>query len=118
MIPTPSSSLLMRVYQIHDASPADDRAVYLDYQVQKNPTEWILSFQITPTLEIKPNEKDYIPVKVNQGKWIVRPKPKGVEVELESQYDPGGSVPSFMVNWFVSKGVQTMMDELKTCIQK
>ena len=117
-VPTIHSALLMRVYQVHDASPVSDRAVYLDYRVEELSTEWKLHFNLAPLDEIRPTGTDLVAVKANRGTWTVTPHSKGVKVELESRYDPGGSVPRFMINWFISSGVQKMMDELRSCVKK
>ena len=117
-IPAVHPALHMRVYQIHNASPVSDRAVYLDYRIQEVSQEWRLHFNMAPLDEIRPTGEDAIAVKVNRGIWTVSTHPKGVRVKLESRYDPGGSVPKFLINWFISSGVQKMMDELRVCAKK
>ena len=112
------SSSLKRVYQIHDGSPASDRAIYLDYIQSTSKNKWMMAFKKSPSQEVKSIDKKWVAVKVHQGKWTVEPHSKGVRVTLQSIYDPGGSVPSFLVRWFMGTGVQKMMDELHTCARK
>ena len=112
-----SSSPLIRIYQVHDASPASDRALYLDYRITSRDRAWRISFHKTPESESAPITK-YIEVKRNEGYWQVEPHLRGAKLTLESLYDPGGAVPSFMVRWFLSGGVQKTLDELRACAKR
>ena len=119
LIHTPSKpKSLIRVYQIHDGSPASDRAVYLDYVIKQRVNEWILRFQQSPQGEVASIDEKWVTVKAHKGIWTVSKHTKGVQVSLQSMYDPGGSVPSFLVRWFMGSGVQKMMNELRRCAQK
>ena len=108
---------LIRVYQIHNASPASDRAAYIDYREDRLRRGWRLYFRKSPPEQV-PSIDDFVEVRQNQGYWHVEPHPRGAKVIFEGAYDPGGSVPSFLVNWFLSNGVQKMMDELLACAQR
>ena len=104
-----------RVFQVHDASPLRDRGLYLDYRLSQRDERWRLSFQLVLPPQATPLDDNLIPVKQNYGYWEVKETDLGTQVTMESFYDPGGSVPNFLVRWFVGSGVQKMMDELKEC---
>lgn len=107
----------IRVYQIHESSPASDRAIYIDYREEERGDVWRLRFGKSPRHLVKPIT-DFIEVKENRGYWQVEPHSRGARLTFEGLYDPGGSVPSFLVRWFLSGGVQTMMDELRACAEQ
>ena len=108
---------MLRVYQVHNASPASDRAVYLDYREERLRRGWRLSFRKSPPGQVTPIN-DFVEVRQNQGYWHIEPHRRGARVIFEGAYDPGGSVPSFLVRWFLSGGVQKMMDELLACARR
>ena len=105
---------LIRVYQVHNASPASDRALYIDYREEQVGGAWRMRFEKSPPSQVEPIT-DFVEVKQNQGYWQVEAHPQGAKLTFEGRYDPGGSVPSFLVRWFLSGGVQSMMDELRAC---
>ncbi|MCB9672669.1 MAG: hypothetical protein H6734_24540 [Alphaproteobacteria bacterium] len=46
----------------------------------------------------------------SEGFWQVRPSPEGgVLVSYELHYDPGGSVPGFLVRWFQTSGLTEIL---------
>lgn len=53
-----------------------------------------------------------IPAK-DDGKWEVVADGSGSKVVYELRYDPGGSVPSFIVRWFQGSGFRTLVLELE-----
>ena len=110
-------SKIIRIYQVHNGSPASDRGLYLDYQLDQRDDHWRMSFKKSPADQVKP-VTDHVEAKANRGYWEVKRHAQGVQVTLESLYDPGGSVPSFLVRWFISGGVQKMMNELRVCARR
>ena len=50
----------------------------------------------------------------NEGKWeVTAGADGGSHVVYELLYDPGGSVPGFLVRWFQTSGVELLVGELK-----
>ena len=51
----------------------------------------------------------------DDGGWTVIPDPRGgVRVEYDLLYDPGGSVPGFVVRWFQGSGFVQLVGEMRT----
>lgn len=49
----------------------------------------------------------------DDGFWEVRPNPEGgVDVVHQLTYDPGGRVPGFVVRWFQTSGLATVVTDL------
>lgn len=69
---------------------------------------------------------DYVPVKDgivrvthSSGKWIISPGENNtVNIEYTLEADPGGSIPAWLVNLFVTKGPMESFKKLKTQINK
>jgi hypothetical protein len=73
-----------------------------------------------------PTVSDYLPVKKNivrvarsEGKWIITPLAgRRIRVDYTLRTDPGGSIPAWMVNLFVTKGPLESFKNLKAQLQK
>lgn len=65
-----------------------------------------------------PEETDYTRMPFYYGKYTIINKGKDqVYVELENSYDPGGTVPTFLVNLGLTKSPYDMFANLKKMIQ-
>ena len=73
-----------------------------------------------------PVEPDYLPenkgivrVRKSFGKWIITPKGSNrVRLEYILETDPGGSIPAWLVNMFVTKGPFETFKKLKDQLNK
>ena len=102
-----------RYRQVHVASGISDRELIVDMGSEPIPGGtrywWKKSADQTGVTGsgVEPN--------TNQGKWEVTDREGGgVHVVYELMYDPGGSVPGFLVRWFQTSGVELLVGELKT----
>ena len=101
-----------RYRQVHVASGISDRELIVDMGSEPIPGGtrywWKKSADQTGTTGagVEPNQ--------NQGKWeITDGASGGSHVVYELMYDPGGSVPGFLVRWFQTSGVELLVGELK-----
>lgn len=99
------------VYQVHEASGISDREIVLLMGQEAIPggtrytwTRAADQSKITGKLVATP---------VDTGKWEVTATPTGSKVVYELLYDPGGSVPSFLVRSFQGGGTRTLVGELR-----
>lgn len=99
------------VYQVHEASGISDREIVLVMGQEPIPGgtryTWIRAddqSKVTGKLVATP---------VDTGKWEVTTTPTGSKVVYELLYDPGGSVPSFLVRSFQGSGTRTLVGELR-----
>jgi hypothetical protein len=66
-----------------------------------------------------PAKKDIVRVRRSEGKWIISPLAKGkIKVEYTLRVDPGGDLPAWLVNMFVTKGPYESFKKLKEQLQK
>ncbi len=66
-----------------------------------------------------PVKKDLVRVRRSEGKWIISPLAKGrIKVEYTLRVDPGGDLPAWLVNLFVTKGPFESFKKLKEQLRK
>lgn len=104
------------VHQVHQLSGVSDREVRI--WMEKVPVEggatyrWKNDGLVTPT-------KGNVATAHHEGFWTVTDGPGGgSHVEYHLIYDPGGSVPGFLVRWFQASGTLTTTEELRTAGRK
>jgi hypothetical protein len=73
-----------------------------------------------PTIDgMVPEKKNIVRVSKSSGKWIITPLPnKAVRIDYTLETDPGGSLPSWLVNLFVTKGPLETFRKLKEQVAK
>lgn len=73
-----------------------------------------------PTInDYMPAKKDVVRVKQSDGRWVLTPVDKGhIRVEYTLRTDPGGDIPAWLFNLFVTKGPLESFDNLKTQLNK
>ncbi len=99
--------------------PASNRDFIIRIAVSQNPATKVLKV-------IAENKPDYIPAKKNlvriresAADWVITPLPNGlVRVEYVMQVDPGGLLPAWLVNMFVSRGPYQTFKGLREQVKK
>lgn len=111
--PAPGGGELVR--QVHEATGMSDREATLLFT--QSPIAggkrygWALAAQQRPT--------ERVPVKLDTGFWEISDNGKGgARVVYELRYDPGGSVPGFLVRWFQGSGVKQLVGELRAWVEQ
>jgi hypothetical protein len=110
--PAPGGGSLFR--QVHVATGMSDRGATVLYTQTAvaggTRYAWKLATtQISTSL---------VPCKLDTGFWEITQGPNGgTHVVYELRYDPGGSVPGFLVRWFQGPGTKTLVGELKRWVE-
>jgi hypothetical protein len=66
-----------------------------------------------------PVKKDIVRVSKSEGKWVITPIAKGrIKVEYTIRLDPGGDLPAWLFNMFVTKGPAESFENLKLQLKK
>ena len=66
-----------------------------------------------------PVKKDIVRVRKSEGKWVITPVAKGrIKVEYTIRLDPGGDLPAWLFNLFVTKGPAESFENLKLQLKK
>jgi len=101
------------VYQVHVAAGIADREAMLIYTDQDIPGGHRYAWTVAADQTGISGEK--VRLAADSGKWEVTAGAQGgSHVVYELRYDPGGSVPGFVVRWFQGSGVRALVGELRT----
>jgi hypothetical protein len=65
-----------------------------------------------------PEKSGIVRVTHSSGKWLITPAANMVNIEYTLEADPGGSIPAWLVNLFVTKGPMESFKKLKEQINK
>ncbi|PJB12233.1 MAG: lipid-binding protein [Flavobacteriales bacterium CG_4_9_14_3_um_filter_40_17] len=83
--------------------PVQNRDVVTRMKVQ-HPTSNIIIIKLLPDSESVPEKDKIIRVKNFSGYWYLEQSSKGIIVIQQMQGDPGGSLPAFLFNLFLTNG--------------
>ena len=106
--PAPGGEL---VYQHHEASGISDREVML--VMNKEPIAGGMRYTWTRASDQSRVTGQHVLTVEDTGKWEIVADGTGSRVVYELLYDPGGSVPSFLVRWFQGAGLRTLVGEMR-----
>ncbi len=110
LAPTTGGNL---VYQRHQASGISDREIVL--VMGEEPIPGGTRYAWTRAADQSKITGKHVACLVDDGKWEVSDNGAGgSKVVYELMYDPGGTVPSFLVRWFQGSGTRTLVGELRT----
>jgi len=108
------SGEVARVYQKHVVAGISDREVTLDMTREAIDKGYRYRFTKSEKQE-DPRESGTVNTEVDDGAWTVVALPRGgVTVYYDLLYDPGGWVPGFVIRWFQTSGIITILGELRT----
>lgn len=100
----------VKVFQVHTAPGISDREASLLYKRSVSGESITHSWQLGPT-QVPPKE-GRVTCAMDTGLWTLTPAPSGgAEVVYELAYEPGGSVPTFVVRWCQSVGVVSIVED-------
>lgn len=102
-----------QVHQVHVSKGIADREIVLDGT--SAPDGDGTKFSWKKSAHQVGASGDRVEVARSEGYWIARPAADGgVDVEHQLSYDPGGSVPGFLVRWFQTSGLSSIVTDLHT----
>jgi len=101
------------VRQVHQSSGISDREVIL--LGSRAEVDGGLRYHWTKSTDpLTPAQGNVATAKSDGAWWIAPAEGGGVRVKYELRYDPGGSVPGFLVRWFQVGGVAQVLEDLRT----
>jgi hypothetical protein len=124
---TKSSVLLKQVspselYYYSEVSipwPAANRDFIAQLRAVQDPRSRVVTIYGPVFPDYLPVKKDIVRVRRSEGKWIISPLGKGkIKVEYTLRVDPGGDLPAWLVNMFVTKGPFESFKKLKEQLQR
>lgn len=84
--------------------PAANRDYYADLKITFNPANHSMNVVSVGLKDYQPAKKDLVRVPMSRGYWTVTTQPdKKIHLQYILQIDPGGSIPAWILNSFVTK---------------
>ena len=124
---TKSSVLLKRVsptelYYYSEVSipwPFNNRDFIAQLKVTQDSVTHVVTVDGPTVADYLPVKKDIVRVVRSEGRWVIIPVGKGrIRVEYELRTDPGGDLPAWLFNLFVTKGPLESFENLKAQLKK
>jgi hypothetical protein len=105
VVKTVSPAELYYYSEISFPWPTDNRDFVSHIRAEQDPSSKTVVIRAENVRGWVPEKKGIVRIYQSAGKWTIRPSgPNKVHVEYELQVDPGGSLPSWMVNMLSTKG--------------
>jgi len=99
--------------------PAANRDFVAHLTVTQNPDTKVVTIDGPSVNGIVPVKKGIVRVRDSKGKWIITPLGADqVSVEYTIHVDPGGALPSWLVNTFATEGPVQIFKGMKQQLQK
>jgi hypothetical protein len=123
---TKSSSLLKQVspaevYYYSEVGlpwPLSNRDFVCHLTASQDPNSKVVTIDGPVVPNYIPQKEGIVRVTHSSGKWVITPAGNMVNIEYTLEADPGGSIPAWLVNLFVTKGPMESFKKLKTQINQ
>jgi START domain len=99
--------------------PAAHRDFVAHLIVTQNPDTKVVTIDGPAVAGFVPLKKSIVRVNDSNGRWIITPSGNGqIKVVYTIHVDPGGSLPSWLVNMFATEGPLKIFENIKSQLQK
>jgi hypothetical protein len=99
--------------------PLSNRDFIAQLKVRQDSVTRVVTVDGPTVSDYLPEKKDIVRVARSEGKWVIRPVGKGhIRVEYTLRTDPGGELPAWIFNLFVTKGPMESFEKLKEQLKK
>jgi hypothetical protein len=124
---TKSSTLLKRISpaevvyysEVKLPWPVHNRDFIAQLKATQDPATRVVTIYGPVVPDLIPVKKDIVRVRKSEGKWVITPIAKGrIKVEYTIRLDPGGDLPAWLFNLFVTKGPAESFENLKLQLKK
>jgi len=114
-----SASELYYYSEINLPWPATNRDFVAHLTVTENPDTKVITITGPVVSGFVPVKKGVVRIDHSNGEWIITPTgPEQIKVEYTIHTDPGGALPSWLVNMFATEGPLQIFRNLKKQLQK
>jgi hypothetical protein len=114
-----SPSELYYYSEINMPWPTANRDFVAHLTVTQDPVTKVISIDGPAVQGMVPQKKGIVRIEHSTGKWTITPWGSDrLKVEYTLHCEPGGNIPSWMVNMFATEGPLQVFRELKIQIQK
>jgi hypothetical protein len=98
--------------------PVSNRDAVLHQKIAINAATGVMTLEGSAIKDMVPVKKDIVRVPYAKVTWQVTPADNMLLVVYEAEVDPGGSLPSWVVNMFIAKGPYETFRKLKQNLEK
>lgn len=99
--------------------PLSNRDFVCHLTARQDPRTKVVTIDGPVVPDYVPQKEGIVRVTHSSGKWIITPAENNtVNIEYTLEADPGGSIPAWLVNLFVTKGPMESFKKLKDQINK
>ncbi|MBV8389583.1 MAG: START domain-containing protein [Mucilaginibacter sp.] len=99
--------------------PVANRDFVAHISVTQDPNSKVVYMDGPTVPGFVPEKKGMIRIKNSTGKWVITPQESGqLKVEYSLHVDPGGNIPSWLVNMFAAEGPVQQFKKLRMQVQK
>jgi hypothetical protein len=114
-----SPSDLIYYSEIRLPWPLSNRDFIARLITKQDPETKVVTIDGPTITDYVPVKKDIVRVKRSEGKWIITPEGDGhLRVEYTLRTDPGGDIPAWLFNLFVTHGPVESFEKLQQQIKK
>jgi hypothetical protein len=99
--------------------PASNRDFVAHLTVSQNPATKVVTIDGPAVPDMLPAKKGIVRINNSNGKWTITPEGYDkVKVEYTIHVEPGGDIPTWMVNMFATEGPLQIFKKLKLQLEK
>jgi hypothetical protein len=99
--------------------PVHNRDFIAELTATQDPVTRVVTIYGPVVPDYIPVKKDIVRVAKSEGRWVITPIGKGrIKVEYTIRLDPGGDLPAWLFNLFVTKGPAESFENLKLQLKK
>ncbi|HXS38223.1 MAG TPA: START domain-containing protein, partial [Flavipsychrobacter sp.] len=99
--------------------PVSNRDVVMDLKISQDKVSGYMTVNISSVNNLVAVKKNIVRVPSSNATWKVTPiNNSTMKIEYEGQADPGGSIPAWITNMFISKGALETFRKLKVILEK
>jgi hypothetical protein len=99
--------------------PLSNRDFIAHLIVTQDPNTRVVTIDGPTVPDMVPEKKDIVRVKKSEGRWIITPVAKHhIRVQYTLSTDPGGDIPAWLFNLFVTRGPVESFENLQQQLKK
>ncbi len=108
------------LYYYHETEtpwPVQNRYGVIYYKIKQDPTTKVVTIESHEVFGMTPKQEDKVEVEKLTASWVFTPKGNGMVEGVYYLYlNPGGSVPSWLINLFATEGPYQTILKMKTLL--
>ncbi|MCB9223741.1 MAG: START domain-containing protein [Crocinitomicaceae bacterium] len=117
MVRKVSSTSLIAHYTVDLPWPADNRDIVLNLDLETDNEKGVSIVRLKENLSEVPEDPDYIRMKKASGYWKLTSNGSQTDIIYQFHADPGGSLPTSLINFFIVDGPYDAIQALKKKVE-